>query len=614
MAALLCMRSGPNPFAVWEIELLFTIANHIAAALQFKKRDETADDGPSSPPNAWDLAHTWSVETKAPPGSLQAMLNNALDSALKLVEGDSGSILLCEESGTRIAACRGIWGVVMHGHEPAHGGPVSERVLAGRKPVIFHGQIEKKEVPKAAHRPEIVSSMVVPLKGRRKIIGLLNINRTTQGHLFEERELTLSSTMGHHIATAVENAKLHDAARVQTRYLGNLYKIARTITSTLQLDTVLKMIIERLRSLIGSDVSAILLYDHEAGRIQLASGHGIPDGSEQDYINLVLPAVRLTSSPRRPLVIPDLSLHPAYANSSSARDLGLRSAIIVPLMIKRKVVGMVAAYQRKFAGFPRPTLRLLLGLAELAAIAIENARLYERQSGIANITQRELLPGRLETPPGFEMGCKYAPAHQVGGDYYDLIRLDQHRFGILVADVSGKNVSAAIHVAMCKHSVRAIADLIGSPSALLQKMNSLIYDQTEPEAFVSMFYGVLDTKQKTMVYSSAGHDPGLLLRAKTDLLEYVETPGIVLGLVPHATFIEHETYFKLGDVLLLYTDGLVDALSVRHEGGLEILEETLRKGRLQPAQELADNIHRLAVASHTGKSSDDIALVALKKT
>lgn len=604
-AVLICMRSAPTPFTVWELEISTTVANHVGSVLRLKQIDE----GPSET----SLPFEGFGQAAYSDYDLQGLLDQSLDEVLNTFRADSGSIVLREHGKYHLAAWRGLGDGVEQFHRSAGEGTVSGWVMASRAPLLLHGPVDNHEFPEAVPRPELVSAMSVPLVSKRKVLGLLNINSARPGRFFRDNELTLASTIAHHIAITIENAKLFEAARVQTRYFGNLYKIARTITSTLQLDVVLEMIMERLGTLVACDARGLFLHDQDTGRIQLANGCGIPDGTEQDYIDLVLPAAKLASSSRRPVAIPDLTVHAGYAHSHVAQSSGLRSAIVVPLTSKRKVVGFLAAFRRKPQNFPRPTVRLLLGLAELAAIAIENARLYERQLGIAHIAQKELTPGRFETIRGFKIGCKYAPAHQVGGDYYDLIRINKHKFGLVVADVAGRNIAAALHISMCKHALRALADRISSPAKLMQKMNRFIYDHTQPEAFISMFYAVLDIRRSTLLYSTAGHEPGLLLRAEADRVEQLSASGILLGIVPDATFEERLASMNMGDILLLYTDGLVDALFAGETDGLAELEQALIQCRLQPAQEMADSIHRLAMAGHTRRSPDDIAIVTLQK-
>jgi GAF domain-containing protein len=604
---LMYMRSTRSPFTVWEVELMCTIANHVATVLHLDHSKEI---------------HTLSEiypllvrlrDTDFSSGDHYALMDKILGVVLTGLRADSGSILLCEESFSKVAASRGLQGTFVPNLRLAEGSTVSNRVIANRKPLLLHGKLDSEAFPDAAPRPEVASAMSIPLRGRRSVIGMLNINSTKPGHLFGEKDFALAQAIARHIAIAVENAKLHEAERSHARYLGSLYKIARTITSTLELETVLEMIMDRLQSLIASDVCAILLYDQNTGHIQLTSGNGIPDGNEQDFIDLIQPLVKQSPRPRRAIVIRDLVSHQDYSKLIPAHRLGLRSAVIAPLIIKHKVVGFVAAYRKEAKGFPPSIIRLLLGLSELAAIAIENARLYERQLGVATITYKELTPRRLDPITGFDLGCKYSPACRVGGDYYDVFKLDDHKYALVIADVSGKDITAAAYIAMCKHSTHALAPHILSPAALLTHMNKLIYEQTEPEAFISMFYAVLDTKRRKLTYATAGHPPALLLNGKTLEVNETGTPGILLGVVPNATFTEEKTSMNSGDVLLLYTDGLSDVLSQSYESAMADLEEALRTYRLKTAQGIADELHRLAATGHTGRSPDDIALIVLKK-
>ena len=532
-------------------------------------------------------------------------LQETLDSVLRLFEADSGSVMVCKERRHYIAACRGLPDDARNQVHSRRDGTVSSRVIAGQTPVILHGPVDRHEWPKAIPRTHLVSSISVPLLNRRKVVGLLNINSSSAERLFTDDELAFASIIGRHLAISMENVKLREEAKERSRYFSDLYKIARTITSSLDLDLVLQMIAQHVQRVTACDVCVLLLHNPDTGSLQLARGHGIPNAADEDYINLVAPAAKQTYNRHR--------LFSTHADFPLPDDLGLRSGIVVPLTIKRKVVGYIAGYRFDARGFSQATTRLLLGLAELAAIAIENARLYRRQSGIAHITQRELTPERFEPMAGYEIGSKYTPAHQVGGDYLDLIRIDKHRFGLVVADVAGRNVTAALHIAKCKHAIRVLADCISSPARIMVKLNKFIYEHTDPEAFISMFYSVLDSKKGTLTYSVAGHEPGLLLRADQPGIEQVRASGILLGVDPSATFEERATYLSVGDILLLYTDGLTEALSSRHEDGLEALEAAFLQRRLEPAQRLADNIHGLAISNQAGNSPDDIAIVTLRK-
>jgi sigma-B regulation protein RsbU (phosphoserine phosphatase) len=605
-AVLVCMRSAGNSFAVWEVEFLNTLANHAAAALRMR---------PPGEPSVILRAETLDVFRDATncDGDICELLDRLLAGMLAVLRADSGSIMLREENTYRIASCHGLTvGIEDSAHSPRDGS-VSSRVIAGRRPIVLHGPVSTRQFPAAVPRTEVFSSASIPLMNRRQMLGLLNINRTTPGALFDDAEFTFACATAHHIAVVIDNARLHDAAKARARYFGNLYQIARTITSTLELDSVLKMILRRLRGLVSHDVCGLALCNNETGELQLVHGHGIRNGDDSEYVELMAPATRLCATRRRPVVIADLRDHPEYRESTVVPKLDLQSAVITPLVVKHEIVGFLAAYRREPQTFSRHTAGLLLGLGELAAIAIENARLYARQAGIARIAHTDLLPPQLGPIHGYEIAGKYAPANQVGGDYYDLIRLDDHRFGLVVADVAGKDISAALHIGMCKHALRALAEHTSSPAKLMRTMNRFIHEHTEPEGFISMFYGLLDVRRHTLTYSTAGHEPGLLHRCGSTEVEQLSTPGIILGIKRDATFEQRMTSITGGDVLLLYTDGLIEALSTERKDGTAVLQRLLAKNHARSAQEIADSIHEAASARLTLRSPDDIAIVTLKK-
>lgn len=601
---ILCLATTKRPFTIWEVELLYTLANHVGAVLRQGSKGESPDQ------DAKRIRIDQAGEDISSLPGTKSLLSHTLAEALAAVSADGGSIMQKRDGELWIIASHGL-GEDIPRNTRLSVRTISAWVAAHNKPLLLQGTVQDARFATEAARPEIVTAISVPLRGKMGVVGVLNVHRTRPGYAYTEWELAALSKMGERIALGVEHVSLSEQSKLQTRHLRSLYKIARTITSTLEFKRVLRMILEHLYTDLASDVCALLLYDQESNQLQLASGYSPIGATDQQYVELTLPAINAVLKSARPVVIQDLGSRPGYGDLPAVRDLGLRSAAIAALTVKRRTIGFIAAFRREPRGFPRQVVRMLPGLAELAAIAVQNARLYQRQSDIAQVMQKELTPTRLDTIPGFEVGSKYAPAYQVGGDYYDLIKLRGDKFGIAIADVSGKNVAAATYIATCKHSLRALADEIRSPSALLHKMNHLIYEQTEPEAFISMFYAVLDTRRRTVAFSSAGHEPALLLRSRTAHIEEISTCGLLLGIIPTVTFAERKTYLRSGDILLLYTDGLIEALSSPKRSGVEVLKEIVSTGHLKPTQELADNIHELAVQS-VSRTPDDIALVLLK--
>lgn len=603
-AVLIYMSCSKRAFAVWEIELMMTIASHVATACRIRLVDYECCPPQVSP--ALDRLRQALTAT-----SVDDLLHNTLREVITIVNADSGSVVLYDNAQCRIVAAYGLKQNIAR--TVARSVPtISNYIATHRKPLLLHGPVDTSKYPGVVPRSEIASSICMPLKAGKKVLGCLNLNRSSHKRPFGESDLDFTTAyVAQPLSIALEHKRLRLYRDDQASFLRHLYRIAKMITSSLEIEEVLDMIMDQLMSIGRADVCGLLLKDDKFGEFKVACGEGIPGGTKDDYANLMMP-LAMSLVARATTAVPDLNAHQAYSDQEVARRLGLRSAAIIPIFIKRKHVGFIMVYSRQTASFPQSLLKLLTGLAELAAIAIDNARHYERQLGIARITQRLLAPCPLVCIPGFEIGHKYIPAYQVGGDYYDLIKLSENKFGLALADVSGKDVDAATHIALCKHSLRAVADHFDSPSSLLRKMNRLIYENTPPEAFVSMFYGVLDIERRELTFSSAGHDPGLLYRADSRTVERVSTPGILLGIQPDAAFVDGRLSIKQGDTLLLYTDGLVFASSRDYETGISKIMATLIEHSLQPAQQLADNIHERTVGKHTAKLPDDIALIALK--
>lgn len=603
-AVLVCTRPRELPFKVWEIELLNTIANHAAIVLNKQ------DTGYSVPLNAGSIERLNNITASG--RQLRQNLDDLLPEILSLFGADTGSVMLCEDAGHRVVCSIGLPIGVEHEWRTARDGSVSGRAITTRQPVLLQGAVSGREFHGAIPRTDVSSAIVAPLVHKRKVLGVLNINRARPDDPFTEHDLALAGSIAQFMGLAADNDRLYETVRMQTRHFGDLYRVAKSVTSNLQLQSVLRIIVKRFRKLVTCDVCALFLYDQHSENPRLVSAHGATH-DDRDYERLVLPLMDKHSHSGRVLSLPDLTATPGGADPDLIQRLGLQSAVLTPLAINRRSTGFIAAFSRKPGSFARQDIGLALGLSELAAIAIENAGLYQKQKDIANVTQRELTPVLPSTIPGFQVGCKHAPAYSVGGDYYDLIRLDDRRYGLAIIDVAGKDITAFVHVAMCKYALRALAGCSASPARLMQEMNKSIYEHTEPDAFISMIYAIIDTDIGKVTYSCAGHEPALLIKAQSGSVRQLRTPGILLGVKSDATFVDRQSSIEVGDVLLVYTDGLVDSLYPEDPDPARALGKMLAEMSLSHPQEIADNMYEAAVHARSSRSPDDIAVVAIKR-
>jgi sigma-B regulation protein RsbU (phosphoserine phosphatase) len=280
---------------------------------------------------------------------------------------------------------------------------------------------------------------------------------------------------------------------------------------------------------------------------------------------------------------------------------------------------------RKGVGPFREADRRTLGLfANQAAIALENARLHrqalekerlEREMELAADIQRQLLPTGTPWLPGFEFGGWNRPTWQVGGDYYDFLRLGGDRLGVLVADVTGKGMGAALLVSTLHSSLRLLFDGAIVGEALLSRLNEHIVRSSSPNKFITMILAELDPATGNLRSFNAGHNPGILVRASGEVA-HLTPGGMPIGLLAGSCYRVQTLEVKAGDLLCLYSDGITECASAADEEfGLERLERLVRSERERPLAEIARRVDAAMEAFAGGcPQADDQTLVLLRRT
>jgi serine phosphatase RsbU (regulator of sigma subunit) len=267
------------------------------------------------------------------------------------------------------------------------------------------------------------------------------------------------------------------------------------------------------------------------------------------------------------------------------------------------------------ASFNQMTAAIKQGREE--AIAREK---LEKELETARQIQERLLPHQMPKLPGFEVSGTSLPSHEVGGDYFDFLELDTGRLGVAIADVAGKGIPAALLMANLQASLRAQDLRPESVSAIASRLNGILVKNTDERMFVTLFCGVLDRMSATFTYTNAGHNPPILLRAD-GRLERLEQGGLLLGFLSGQSYVQAEAALEPGDLLVLFTDGITEAVDPQAEGsesryfGEEKLIQVLRANASGSVAEIQAAVLS-AVATHTRQSpqGDDITLVVIKRT
>jgi sigma-B regulation protein RsbU (phosphoserine phosphatase) len=329
-----------------------------------------------------------------------------------------------------------------------------------------------------------------------------------------------------------------------------------------------------------------------------------------------------------PVHIKDVKNHPAFRDAFT-RYTDDVSVLLSPLRHANKDLGvLVVARRHEDGNFTANDFAVFRSAAEQSSFAIGNARIHreahekraiEGELKNAREVQRVLLPQQDPVVAGFRISGTNLPARIISGDYYDYIDLGAQKFGIVIADVSGKGVPAGMLMAMCRSALRSVASGEISPSKVTAAVNRQIFPDIREDMFISMAYSVLDTATGMLTLSRAGHEPALLFRRETGKVELLRSPGLALGIDSGTVFErvtrDQEVEMKSGDCVLFYTDGIKEAVDAHEEEfGMERMCEAFRMAAPLGAEAVLTRMQEeLAQFTGEGPQMDDITLVAIEK-
>lgn len=460
-----------------------------------------------------------------------------------------------------------------------------------------------------------------PLYAQQEHLGRLVV-LWSQPRGITNSELDFLLAMSSHIAGAIQNALLYEEAQGK-RELDVLLNASRLFASSLDTRDILAKIARMSAEVTRADMVLVYTLDYQQ-EWSRRTAYYASDGVSKSVLNSILE----TLAPREEeggfgMLGPEfVSGKPVFYVGGKYPDVlesiagVVGSAMIIPLRLKDITLGACALISVDENAFDEKDLALARGLADLAAVAIENARLYEHELKIAETLQRSFLPTSLPSVEGYDTAAYYRPARaeaEVGGDFYDLFITNRGCMGVIIGDVSGKGLSAAVPTAMGKYMVRAYATENPSPGNLLERFNRSFYQNVPEGLFMTAFYGTLDPRQNTFTYVSAGHNPPLFYSAKSGRVTEIPIEGVCLGIIAEARYIDKEIEMQPDDVLLLYTDGATD---VKNSGGrleIEGLEELLLHCAHKSAHDIINCVSDGILEFSHGTLPDDVALVVVKR-
>lgn len=321
---------------------------------------------------------------------------------------------------------------------------------------------------------------------------------------------------------------------------------------------------------------------------------------------------------RQSLLVRDTSLDAAVRGSQSIVDNLVRSFMAVPLQTNdQKVIGLLYLDSSLLKEFTKDDLNMITMMANIAAVRIEAARAAEVEGELrqAGDIQRGLLPSRPPVVPGVDLAGYNVPCRTVGGDYYDYLPYPDGRVAVIVADVAGKGMPAALLMSSLQARVQVLVEDAPDLASMVTRLNRVITSTCPSNRFITFFMVVLDPITGDAVYCNAGHNPPVLVRANGDV-ETLEGGGMILGILPKATYTERKTKLHPGDVLVLFSDGVTEGVKAGtdEEFGEDRLADTIRRNLKLSAEDMINTINREVAEWAAGTApADDVTLVVVRQ-
>ncbi|MGQ9632106.1 MAG: SpoIIE family protein phosphatase [bacterium] len=471
--------------------------------------------------------------------------------------------------------------------------------------------------------------LCVPLRIGRRTIGAVEVMNPLNGEPFTESDATMLVALANQIAMVIENARLFKQSEKKIRELSTLIEVSSIINSTRDLDVLLDLVMEQSRIVMNAEASSLMLIDEKTNELVFKIAHG-EKGEAVKEIRLKMGEgiAGWVAQTGEPLLVPDVDKDSRfYKGADEKTKFKTKSILCVPLRSREKVIGVVEVLNKlESAGGPAfddEDVTLFMALAHQSAIAIENAilqkeslekELIEQELSVARNIQMSLLPQEYPDFPGVELHAKSIPARQVGGDYYDFVRIDDTKLGLTIADVSGKSISAAFLMTLLRTLFHTYIETMFTASEVMTAINDRLCRDIESSKFITMFYAVFDRENMNLTFVDAGHTKPILFHRATGEHRFLNGTGMVLGIMEGGEYEAQTVKVDRGDTIVFYTDGISEAMNPI--GVLfteQRLVDTIKRHAELGAEGLANKIYE-EIKEFAGEAPqhDDATLIVLK--
>jgi GAF domain-containing protein/anti-sigma regulatory factor (Ser/Thr protein kinase) len=549
---------------------------------------------------------------------LDRLLSALLVRIVEILEADTAAILLLDEETNELAAraARGLEEEVEVGFRVPVGEGFAGRVAAERRPVAIRNLAPGDAINPLLYEKKIVSLLGVPLIVEGRLLGVLHVGSLTQRD-FGDDDATVMQVVADRVGLAIDHARLFeserqaraDAERALER-LRQLQQVTESALAYLDLDDLLRTLLNRVTAMLRADTSAILLVTEDGDALYARAAKGLEEEVERGF-SLPIGAgfAGRIANERRPVVLPEVK--PGLVVNPLMFEKGVKSLLGVPLIVERRLTGVLHVGTLTPRDFTDSDSELLQAVADRAALAIEHDRLFEEYR-VAQVLQRSLLPTDLPQPSGLSFSARYLPAaarRLVGGDWYDVIELPDGRVGVAIGDVVGHGLEAATLMGSLRSALQAFA-VQGLSPAEVAPLLARFAATAGRRSMATYLYGVIDAGRTCFTFVNGSHPAPLLVRpdGTAELVMGALVPPLGASVMPLGE--ETRVHLEPGTTLVLYTDGLVERRGERLVTRQQKLHAAAAAATAEPDL-LADALIEHMIGDEP--PADDVAILTIQR-
>ena len=502
-------------------------------------------------------------------------------------------------------------------------GLVGSAVAEGRSILVNDIRTEPRYIAVA---PGALSTLVVPLRHKSKAIGALNL-LSSDLNAFDEDDEAILRVFAASVAQAIANARLFESERDYAETMETLAEIGREMSAILDLDELLTRVAQLVKRLIDYRTFGIALVNDATQMIEFKVAIRYGDGADTSAVTIGEGLLGYAVQHKEVVLVPDVSKDPRYINAVP----DAKSELVVPLLVKDRCIGAFDLESPELNAFSKRHVEVLTLLASEAAVAIENARLWETVRANEERLEKELrfaqrvqmallpreLPKRLRT---VDVAWHFDPARELGGDLYDFLAPEPNQLIVAVGDVAGKGVPAALYSVFAGEVVRSrtfrkrVTREQGGPAAMLTVINRILHERQLEEYYCTLCYAQFDLRQHTVTLANSGLPYPIRCSADGTECGQIELPGVPLGSFGTTTYDEVVVPALAGDVFAFCSDGISETFSESgEEFGSPRIAEVVHAHRDQPAKAIVEAIFAAMRAFRgTAPQTDDQTALVVK--